>query len=62
MQWILRYIKGTIDYGILYTKRISCKIEGYYNADYARDYDIRHSTTSYIFNLGSKVISCINKR
>lgn len=36
---ILMYIKGTINYGILYKKTIECHVIGYYDADYAGDCD-----------------------
>ena len=42
---ILRYVKGTIDNGLLYKKGEDCKLIGYYDADYARDHDMRRSTT-----------------
>ena len=41
---------------------MTCKLEGYYDADYASDYDTRKSTTSYAFSLGSKVITWCRKR
>ncbi|KAF2321131.1 hypothetical protein GH714_034288 [Hevea brasiliensis] len=53
MQRILRYIKGTISFGLMYKKDGAYKIIGYYDADYGGDHDIRQSTTGYIFTLGS---------
>jgi hypothetical protein len=34
---ILRYIKGTINFGILYKKTKDCQVMGYCDADYAGD-------------------------
>ena len=34
---ILRYVKGTINFGILYKKTNDCQVMGYYDADYAGD-------------------------
>ena len=34
---ILRYVKRTINVGIMYKKTKDCKIMGYYDADYAGD-------------------------
>ncbi|KAL5551327.1 hypothetical protein UlMin_001503 [Ulmus minor] len=34
---ILRYVKSTIDYGLLYKKGEDCKLVGYCDADYAGD-------------------------
>ncbi|KAE8689992.1 tir-nbs resistance protein [Hibiscus syriacus] len=42
---ILRYVKNTIDYGLLYKKGEDCKLVGYCDADYAGDHDTRRSTT-----------------
>ncbi|WMV44899.1 hypothetical protein MTR67_038284 [Solanum verrucosum] len=59
---ILRYVKRTIDYGLFYMKRASCKIIGYCDADYAGNHDTRRSTTGYVFNLGSAAVSWCSKR
>ncbi|XP_058114372.1 secreted RxLR effector protein 161-like [Magnolia sinica] len=59
---ILRYVKGTIDLGLLYKKVGVCKIVGYCDANYDGDHDTRRSTTGYVFNLGSGAISWCNKR
>ncbi|KAK6276560.1 hypothetical protein POUND7_006269 [Theobroma cacao] len=59
---MLRYVKGKIDYGILYKKDKECKLVGYCDADYTGDYDTRRSTTGYVFKLGSGVISWCSKR
>ncbi|XP_058071277.1 uncharacterized mitochondrial protein AtMg00810-like [Magnolia sinica] len=36
---ILRYVKGTIDLGLLYNKGGACKIVGYCDVDYGGDHD-----------------------
>jgi hypothetical protein len=59
---ILQYVKGTLDYGILYQKYGVCQIMGYYNANYARDCDLRRSITGYVFSLGSGAVSWCSKR
>ncbi|KAM1630317.1 hypothetical protein ACFX2K_018465 [Malus domestica] len=59
---ILRYVKSTIDYGLLYKKGEDCKLVGYCDADYAGDHDTRRSTTGYVFKLGSETISWCSKR
>ena len=59
---ILRYVKGTINFGILYKRTKDCQISGYCDADYAGDYDTQRSTTGYWISLGSGVISWCNKR
>ncbi|KAE8686769.1 Detected protein of unknown function [Hibiscus syriacus] len=59
---ILRYVKSTIDYGLLYKKGEDCKLVGYCDADYAGDHDTRRSTIGYVFKLGSGTISWCSKR
>ncbi|KAL5769820.1 hypothetical protein ACOSP7_013974 [Xanthoceras sorbifolium] len=59
---ILRYVKSTIDYGLMYKKGGNCKLVGYCDADYAGDHDTRRSTTGYMFTLGSGTISWCSKR
>ncbi|XP_020272258.1 uncharacterized protein LOC109847441 [Asparagus officinalis] len=59
---ILRYVKSTIDYGLLYKKGGDYKLVGYCDADYARDHDTRRSTTGYLFKLGSGTSSWCSKR
>ena len=53
---ILRYIKGTSDYGLVYESNEESKLIGFCDSDYARDLDDRKSTLGYIFLLGSKPI------
>jgi len=36
---ILKYVKGTLDYGLLYKRGEECEVIGYYDADYAGDHD-----------------------
>nr|XP_048324835.1 wall-associated receptor kinase 5-like [Ziziphus jujuba var. spinosa] len=57
---ILRYVKGTINLGLLYKRGEECKLVGYCDADYAGDHDTRRSTTGYIFSLDSGVSSVSN--
>ncbi|KAL0402265.1 UNVERIFIED_CONTAM: Retrovirus-related Pol polyprotein from transposon RE1 [Sesamum latifolium] len=59
---ILRYMKGTLSYGIMFQKCDACRLVGYCDADYAGDHDTRRSTTGYIFMLGSGAVSWCSKR
>ncbi|XP_017617688.1 secreted RxLR effector protein 161-like [Gossypium arboreum] len=58
---VLRYVKGTLNYGLLYKKGEACKLVGYCDADYARDHDTP-STTGSVFKFGSGTISWCSKR
>ena len=59
---ILKYIKGTINFGILYKEIKDCQVMGYCDADYTGDCGTRRSTTWYFFSLGSGPISWCSKR
>jgi hypothetical protein len=58
VKWILRYLKGTTDFGLLFDKN-SVKtndVIGFVDSDYAGDLDKRRSISGYIFSLcGSAV-------
>ena len=54
---VLRYIKGTLDYGLVYESDKESRLTGYCDSDYAGDLDDIKSTSWYIFLLGSKPIS-----
>ncbi|KAG6529238.1 hypothetical protein ZIOFF_011434 [Zingiber officinale] len=46
---ILRYIKGTIDFGLLYSTSNHFKLEGYSDSDWGGDIDDRKSTTGFVY-------------
>lgn len=59
LKWILRYLEGTQNKGLLdskYDKTKNC-IVGFVDFDYATDLDKRRSLTGYIFTLYGNVIS-----
>ena len=57
MKRILRYLKGTCNYGLLYRKDASAELTGYSDADWAGDVGDRKSTSGYIYLLGGAAIS-----
>jgi hypothetical protein len=60
---ILRYLKGSLQYGILYRKgELNCELEGWFDSDYAGDLDDRKSTSGYVYRLGSGAISWSSKK
>lgn len=59
---VLRYIKGTIDYGIFYKARVATKLVGYTDSDFGGSIDDSRSTSGYVFNLGSGAISWCSKK
>ncbi|XP_019259248.1 PREDICTED: uncharacterized protein LOC109237396 [Nicotiana attenuata] len=54
---ILRYIKGTLDYGILYSSSKESKSVGYCDSDWAGDIYYRKSTTGFVFFLGNSAFT-----
>ncbi|KAL5546738.1 hypothetical protein UlMin_006425 [Ulmus minor] len=53
VKWILRYVKGALNVGLLYKRcEGSCaKLMGYVDTDYAGDLDKRRSLIGYVFTL-----------
>ncbi|KAH9705555.1 hypothetical protein KPL70_011923 [Citrus sinensis] len=59
-KWVLRYLNGTLDYGLLYGKDRETNeagLWGYVDSDYAGDLDRRRSQTGYMFMLNGCLIS-----
>lgn len=59
---ILRYIKTTLNYGILYTKNRSDEIIAYSDADFAGDVNTRKSTSGSVLFFGENIISWSSER
>ena len=53
---IMRYLSGTRNMCICFGKR-DASVEGYTDADYARDLDKRRSTSGYIFMFAGGAVS-----
>jgi len=54
---VLRYVQGTLNYGIEYVKDKSAILIGFCNADWAGSEDDSRSTSSYAFSFGSGAFS-----
>jgi len=51
---VLRYLRGTAKLGLGFQRLEMEKLrvlQGYYNADYAGDFDLRKFTTDYVFTV-----------
>ncbi|XP_040869850.1 secreted RxLR effector protein 161-like [Glycine max] len=59
---ILRYVKGTVDYGVKFEKCQEFKLYGFSDSDWAGSIDDMKSTSEYCFNLGSGVFSWCTKK
>ena len=54
---ILRYMKGTIDYGLKYKAKQKINLEGYVDSNWADSAIDRKSTLGCCFSMGSCMIS-----
>ncbi|UYV73987.1 hypothetical protein LAZ67_11001719 [Cordylochernes scorpioides] len=59
---IFKYLKGTLDSGILYKRKDVIKLIGYSDADFAGDIDTRRSTSGYIFLLAGGPVTWTSQR
>ncbi|XP_035832952.1 secreted RxLR effector protein 161-like [Helianthus annuus] len=59
---VLRYVKGNPSYGVLFERESKIELTGYYDADYARDLDTRHSTSGYMFMISNGAVSWCSRR
>ncbi|OIT04124.1 retrovirus-related pol polyprotein from transposon tnt 1-94, partial [Nicotiana attenuata] len=59
---ILRYLKGTIDFGLFYSSSNDLNLMGFCDSDYAGDIDDRKSTIGFVFFLGDSIISWSSKK
>jgi hypothetical protein len=59
---VLRYIKGTLSYGIFYKQSGNTELLAYTNNDYAGDLEDRKSTSSFLFVLSSGAVSWSSKK
>ncbi|KAI5344794.1 hypothetical protein L3X38_012671 [Prunus dulcis] len=59
---ILRYVKGTIEYGVFYKSQEDSAFVDFTNSDYAGDIDDRKSTSGHVFMLNSGAITWSSKK
>ena len=59
---ILRYLKGTVDYGLKYDANQKINLEGYVDSDWAGSTIDRKSTSGCCFSMGSGVISWFSRK
>jgi hypothetical protein len=53
---VLRYLKGTLGFGICFYANVSPNLSCFVDADWARCPDTRHSTMGHYIFLGSNLI------
>ena len=59
---VLRYLKGTLQYGIIQFLGSDVQLIGFADADWAGDLDTRCSTSGYVFQVGNATVSWNSKR
>lgn len=59
---VLRYVKGTISFGILYQKGVSSMLTVYNDSDYAGCLEERKSTLGYAFMISSGVVAWSSRK
>ena len=59
---ILRYLKGTVDYGLKYDANQKINLEGYVDSDWVGSAINRKSTSRCCFSMGSGVISWFRRK
>ena len=59
---ILRYLKGTVDYGLKYEANRKINLEGYVDSDWEGSAIDRKSISGCCFSMGSGVISWLSRK
>ena len=59
---IIKYVSGTCDYGLFYSKELNLSLAGYSDADQADNTDDRKSTTGECFYVGANLVAWMNKK
>ena len=59
---MLRYLCGTIGYGLRYTSSSDMRLVGYSDSDWARSVEDRKSTSGCCFGLGSTMVSWFSRK
>jgi hypothetical protein len=59
---VLRYLKGTYEYGLWYRQMDEVKLHGFMDVDWAGSPTDRKSTSGGIFSIGSTTVSWYNKK
>ena len=59
---ILRYLKGTTDYGVFYKNKKDKELTAYTDSDYAEDLEDMKSTSGYVFKMSLGAVSWSSKK
>ena len=59
---VLRYLKGTVNFGIMYTDNCDVELTGYSDSNWDGNPDDMKSPSGYAFNIGIGVVSWSSKK
>eukprot|EP00252_Welwitschia_mirabilis_P022462 TRINITY_DN607_c0_g1_i3.p1 TRINITY_DN607_c0_g1~~TRINITY_DN607_c0_g1_i3.p1 ORF type:complete len:1070 (-),score=207.18 TRINITY_DN607_c0_g1_i3:857-3973(-) len=59
---VLRYVKGTLQYGLFYDSDENMQLVGYVDADWAGSLDDRKSTSGFVMMMGKSLFSWCSKK
>ena len=59
---VLRYLRGTSEYGLWYRKIDEVKLHGFTDADWAGSLTDRKSTSGGVFSIGSTAVSWYSRK
>ncbi|KAL0679065.1 hypothetical protein Bca4012_007046 [Brassica carinata] len=59
---VLRYLRGTVDFGIWYKRGGSGEIQVYTDSDFAGDVESRKSTSGYVFLMDDAAVAWLSKK
>ena len=59
---VLRYLQGTVDYGLDYRQGDGVRLAGYTNSDWAGSASNRKSTSGCCFGLGPAIVSWFSRK
>ena len=59
---MLRYLRGTVGYGLRYDLECDLKLQGFIDSDWARCSTDRKSTSGCCFSLGPVITSWCNRK
>ena len=59
---IIKYVGGTCDYGLFYSKESNLSLAGFSNSNWAGNADDRKSTTGGCFYVGANLVAWMSKK
>lgn len=57
LKGILRYLRGTVNYGLIYTRQNHCELNCFVDSDWAGDKVDRKSVSGYLYKLNHDILS-----